>query len=84
MAQITVYTTTFCPYCVRVKRLLSRRGLEFEEIDLSRSAEGRAELARRTGMRTFPQVLVGDHLLGGYEETQAAADSGRLEQLLSA
>lgn len=84
MADITVYTTTRCPYCVRVKRLLAAKGLEFNEIDLSRNPEGRVELVRLTGMRTFPQVLIGDRLVGGYEETQAAADSGKLDELLSA
>lgn len=83
-SQITVYTTVPCPYCTRVKRLLDSKGLEFEEINLAMDPDGRAELVRLTGMMTFPQVLIDGRLVGGYEETQAAADSGRLEELLAA
>lgn len=82
MAEITVYTTEPCRYCSAVKALLGQRGLSFQEINLARDAQGRAELARRTGMMTFPQVLIDGTLLGGFEETRAAAASGRLAALL--
>ena len=84
MSGITVYTTEPCSFCNRVKGLLSSRGVEYLEVNLSKDPEGRAELARRTGMMSFPQVLVGDQLLGGYADVQAAADSGRLDELLAA
>jgi len=84
MAEIVVYTTTPCPYCTAVKRLLAERGLPFAEINLAKDPEGRAELAKRTGMRTFPQVLVNGRLIGGYEETRAALLSGELDELLAA
>jgi glutaredoxin 3 len=83
MAQITVYTTDPCPYCARVKGLLKSRGLEFAEINLSKDPGGRMELASKTGMMTFPQVLVEGQLVGGFNETQAAVESGRLEELLA-
>jgi glutaredoxin 3 len=84
MSSITVYTTEPCSFCTRVKTLLSSRGLDFEEVNLARDPEGRVELARNTGMMTFPQVLIGDRLLGGYHEVAAAAQSGRLDELLAA
>lgn len=84
MSKITVYTTEPCPYCARVKGLLRSRGLEFAEINLSKDPDGRAELARKTGMMTFPQVLIDDRLIGGFAETQSAASSGRLDELLAA
>jgi glutaredoxin 3 len=84
MSQITVYTTDPCSFCARVKGLLSARGLEFSEVNLSKDPAGRVELAKRTGMMSFPQVLVGEHLLGGYAEVQRAADDGRLDDLLPA
>ncbi len=84
MGRITVYTTDPCGYCARVKGLLRSRGLDFEEINLTRDPDGRTELVRRTGMMTFPQVLIGEELVGGYTETAAAADSGRLDELLAA
>jgi glutaredoxin 3 len=84
MAEITVYTTTACPYCTRVKRLLDAKGLAYDEVNLGRDPEGRMALAGRTGMMTFPQVLIGEQLIGGFEETQSAAQSGKLDELLAA
>jgi glutaredoxin 3 len=84
MSQITVYTTDPCSFCARVKGLLKARGLEYSEINLSKDPDGRMQLAERTGMMTFPQVLVGDTLLGGFSETLSALESGRLDELLVA
>jgi glutaredoxin 3 len=81
---ITVYTTEPCSFCARVKGLLSAKGLEFSEVNLSKDPAGRVELAGRTGMMTFPQVLVGDQLLGGFAETVSALQSGRLDEMLAA
>lgn len=80
---ITVYTTEPCSFCGRVKGLLSAKGVAFSEINLSKDAAGRVELASRTGMMSFPQVLVGDELLGGFAETLTAIESGRLDELLA-
>ncbi len=84
MSGITVYTTEPCSYCRHVKSLLRERGLEFREINLSKDVDGRIELASRTGMMTFPQVLINGELVGGFRETLAAAQNGRLDDLLSA
>jgi glutaredoxin 3 len=84
MAPVTVYTTEPCSFCARVKGLLSSRGVEFSEINLSKDPAGRLELAQRTGMMSFPQVIVGEQLVGGFSEVQAAAESGRLDELLAA
>ena len=83
MARVTVYSTEPCSFCRRVKGLLEARGVEFSEINLAKDPEGRVELARRTGMMSFPQVLVDDELVGGYAELQDAAASGRLAELLA-
>jgi len=84
MAQITVYTTDPCSFCARVKQLLTQRGLAYEEINLSKDPQGRAELVERTGMLSFPQVVIGDEVLGGFRETLEADRSGRLRELLAA
>src|SRR6202020_3522948 len=84
MRQITVYSTDPCAFCARAKALLKSRGHEFEEINPAREPAGRVELAQRTGMMTFPQVLIGNHLVGGYTEGQRAVDSGEFDQLLAA
>jgi glutaredoxin 3 len=82
MSSITVYTTNACPYCVRAKALLDKRGLPYEEINLGRDPETRAELAQKTGMMTFPQILIDEQLVGGFDELSAADRSGRLSELV--
>jgi len=84
MSKITIYTTVPCGYCTRVKALLDQRGLGYEEINLARDADGRSKLLERTGMMTFPQVFVGDELVGGFTETVQAERSGWLSELLAA
>lgn len=63
---------------------MSAKGLSYSEVNLSKDPAGRVELASRTGMMTFPQVLVGEQLLGGFAETLDALQSGRLDELLAA
>jgi glutaredoxin 3 len=84
MAQITVYTTDPCSFCIRVKQLLTTRGVEYHEVNLSKDPEGRAQLVERTGMLSFPQVVIGDEVIGGFRETVEADRSGRLRELLAA
>jgi glutaredoxin 3 len=81
MSEITVYTTEPCSFCSRVKGLLKSRGLSFAEVNLSKDPEGRAELVRRTGMMSFPQVLIDGELVGGFSEMVTAVESGRLDEL---
>jgi glutaredoxin 3 len=83
MKSITVYTTDPCPYCRQAKALLAKRGLAYDEINLAMDSDGRAELVSRTGMMTFPQVIIGDELVGGFTELAAADRSGRLSELLA-
>jgi glutaredoxin 3 len=84
MSEITVYSTDPCSFCARVKGMLQTRGVQFSEVNLSKDPQGRVELASRTGMMTFPQVLIDGKLLGGFAEVQAAIESGRLDELLAA
>jgi glutaredoxin 3 len=84
MSKIVVYTTEPCSYCSRAKALLGKRGLEYDEINLARDTDGRSELVARTGMMTFPQIIIGDELVGGFTELLAADQSGRLAQLVAA
>lgn len=84
MSSITVYTTNACPFCVRAKALLDARGLDYEEVNLGRDPETRAELAQKTGMMTFPQILIDDQLVGGFDELSAADKSGRLAEMVGA
>ncbi len=78
-----MFTTDPCSFCNRVKGLLESHGLQFSEVNLSKDPEGRVALVHKTGMMTFPQVLVDGRPIGGLAEVQAAADSGRLDELLT-
>ena len=81
---VLVYTTVPCPYCSRVKQLLDARGIEYDEVNLARDPEGRAELNAKTGMLSFPQVIVKGTLVGGFTETLKADQTGELAKLLAA
>ncbi len=83
-SRIVMYSTDRCSFCVRAKGLLDARGLEYEEINLERDPDGRTELARRTGMLSFPQILIDDELVGGFMELVGADRSGRLRELADA
>jgi glutaredoxin 3 len=84
MSEITVYTTEPCGYCRTAKALLNKRRVPYEEINLARDPEGRAELVRLTGMMTFPQVVIGGRPLGGYQELVRADRTGLLGELAEA
>jgi len=84
MAKITLYTTDACPYCVRAKQLLQKRELPFEEVNLARDPDGRAKLVELTGMMTFPQIIVDEQPIGGFDQLAAADRSGKLAELLAA
>ena len=73
-----------CPYCVGAKTLLDRRGIPYEEINLARDPDGRAELSKITGMYTFPQIVIDGETIGGFRELQAADRDGRLAELVAA
>ena len=84
MKPITVYTTDYCPYCSSAKKLLAKRSLEYEEVNLARDPDGRAKLAKLTGMITFPQIVIDGESLGGFQELLAADRAGRLSELVAA
>ena len=84
MQPVTLYTTEPCARCVTAKVILTRRGIGYEEINLAKDPDGRAELVRRTGMVTFPQIVIGGQPLGGLDELVQADREGRLKGLLAA
>ena len=81
MKDVTLYTTDHCSLCVSAKALLDRRGIGFQEVNLARDPDGRTELQRLTGMFSFPQVVIGDEVIGGFAELLAADREGRLTLL---
>ena len=79
---VVLYTTEPCGFCRQAKALLQSRGVPFDEINLAKDADGRADLVARTGQMTFPQVLIGERSIGGFRELLAADRSGTLDSLL--
>jgi glutaredoxin 3 len=84
MASVTLYTTDHCARCVTAKALLKKRGVGYEEINLAKDPDGRTELARRTGMVTFPQIVVDGETIGGLDDLVVADRAGRLKGLVAA
>jgi glutaredoxin 3 len=84
MSAITIYTTDHCSLCTSAKTLLERRGYQYQEINLARDPDGRAELQRTTGMFSFPQILIEGDTIGGFAELLALDREGRLSELLAA
>jgi glutaredoxin 3 len=84
MRKVTVYTTDPCRRCGNAKAILDRYGAEYEEVNLAKDPVGRAELARKTGLTTFPQILIGDETIGGLDDLRAADESGKLSEIFVA
>ena len=80
---IEIYTTRYCPYCHAAKWLLSRKGLEFMEVDVSGDAKRRSDMvARANGRTTVPQIFIGSTHVGGYDDLSALDRAGELDLLL--
>lgn len=79
---VIIYTTPICPYCVRAKHLLTKKGVPFREIDVSVDAAMRAHLVETTGQRTVPQIFVGGEPIGGCDDMYALDRQGKLDPLL--
>ena len=84
MADVIMYTTPVCPYCVRAKHLLRQKGVAWTEIDVSRDAAERQALMERTRQRTVPQIFINGQHIGGCDELYALERGGRLDPLLAA
>lgn len=83
-ANVTIYSTTVCPYCIRAKQLLERKGIDYKEINLSNEApDVRIELMQRTNHRTVPQIFIKDQFIGGFDQLYALEREGKLDELLA-
>jgi glutaredoxin 3 len=84
MAQIQMYTTRWCGYCVRAKALLDDKGLDYEEINLDDDPAFRRTLQELTGGWTVPQIVIDGTPIGGYTELWRLDKSGQLDARLAA
>ena len=78
MADVKIYTTRYCGFCYRAKKLLGERGIAFDEIDVAGDAEARAMLVEETGQRTVPQIFIKGESIGGYDELSQLDATGAL------
>jgi glutaredoxin 3 len=84
MAKVEIYTKAFCGYCVRAKALLDRKGVAFEEYDITMGGPKRQEmLARAPGSLTVPQIFIDGRHIGGSDDLAALDAAGRLDPLLA-
>lgn len=82
---VTIYTTSWCPYCSAAKALLRGKGVAFTEIDVEKTAGSRSSMVQRTGGRTsVPQVFIGETHIGGCDDLHALDRSGKLDPMLDA
>ena len=83
MKPVLVYSTRICPYCMLAKRLLSNKGVKYEEVLVDIDCSRRSEMLQRAGgRRTVPQIFVGDRHVGGYDDLAALDRAGQLDPLL--
>jgi glutaredoxin 3 len=84
MTSVEIYTRQYCSYCHFAKQLLSRKGVEFREIDVTGNEDLRQHMAERTqGRTTLPQIFIGSTYVGGCDELYALEDAGKLDPLLN-
>ncbi|MFZ1364955.1 MAG: glutaredoxin 3 [Brachymonas denitrificans] len=85
MQKVTIYTTAYCPYCIRAKQLLKERGVaDYEEIKVDQDPAQRQVMMERSGRRTVPQIWIGESHVGGCDDLFALDQKGGLQPLLDA
>lgn len=83
MKPVTIYSTTYCGYCARAKDLLRNMGVLYDEIDVTGDDEARERLVTMSGgRRTVPQIWIGEHYVGGYQDLRKLQQTGELRQLI--
>ena len=84
MANILMYTSAVCPYCINAERLLASKGVtEINKIRVDLQPEKRDEMIERTGRRTVPQIFIDDRHIGGFDDLRALDQAGGLDPLLA-
>lgn len=84
MKNVTIYTTDYCPYCVRAKQVLKTQGVAFKEVDVTGDDDKRKWLVENTGQRTVPQIFFNDEPVGGCMDLEEIVKQGQLKNRLSA
>ncbi len=83
MNKVQIYTSSYCPYCIRAKQLLDSKGVEYDEVNLDKNPEKKLETMQMFNWRTVPIILIGDELIGGYDQLVSLERSKKLDALLN-
>ena len=83
MANVVVYSSNYCPYCIRAKQLLNSKNIAFEEINVDGEPEIRQQMTEKSGRRTVPQIFINDAAIGGCDDLYALEATGQLDKLLT-
>jgi glutaredoxin 3 len=84
VAKVEIYTTSYCPFCIRAKSLLKNKGIAFSEIDVSDDDGMREKMIELSGgRRTVPEIFINGKIVGGYEELSALDAAGELDAMLA-
>lgn len=83
MKDIIIYTTRFCPFCIRAKQLLKSKGVDYQEVAVDNNSELRQEMLEKSGQRTVPQIWINNQHIGGCDELYELESSGTLNSILN-
>ena len=83
MADVKMYTTRLCPYCMRARMLLESKGVAFTDIAVDADPELRREMMQLSGRHTVPQIWIGDQHVGGFDDMAVLDRQGKLDELLN-
>jgi glutaredoxin 3 len=83
MKPVLIYTSATCGYCMRAKQLLQRKGVAFDEISVDGKPDVRAEMVRKAGKTSVPQIWIGSTHVGGCDDLHALERAGKLDALLA-
>ncbi|HSX88939.1 MAG TPA: glutaredoxin 3 [Pseudomonas sp.] len=84
MPHVVIYSSDWCPYCIRAKHLLTSKGVAFDEIKVDGKPDVRAEMTRKARQTSVPQIWIGDRHVGGCDDLYALERAGKLDALLKA
>jgi glutaredoxin 3 len=84
MSAVVIYSSDWCPYCMRAKQLLAQKGVNFDEIKVDGKPELRAEMTRKAQQTSVPQIWIGSSHVGGCDDLYALERAGKLDALLEA
>lgn len=83
-AKVEIYTWSTCPFCLRAKSLLNKKGVNFTEYSIDGDEDARAKMAQRAnGRRSLPQIFINDHHIGGCDDIHALERQGKLDEMLA-